>query len=54
MIDWTDLGDDELEARLVQRGLPREDARSWVDYREVPSGMRQISIFLAEDAPHDD
>lgn len=48
MSEWTELGDDELETRLIQRGVPRDDARSWVDYREIPSAKRVIDMFLEE------
>lgn len=32
---WDDLGDDELFARLVQRGVVDVAARSLVDHREA-------------------
>ena len=49
MSEWTDLGNDEVEARLIQRGMPPTDARSWVFYRETIGGKAQIDRILEDE-----
>lgn len=47
---WQDLSDDELGARLRQRGMGRTDAQSWVEYRDAAGAPEQISYLLGEDS----
>lgn len=53
-MSWTDLSDSEVEARLIQRGMPPIDARSWVYYRESIGGKAQIDRFLEDEVKEDD
>jgi hypothetical protein len=42
----TDLSDDELLQRLLHRGMPLSDAKSWVEYRDAVGAPAQIACFL--------
>jgi hypothetical protein len=43
---WSELSDDELRARLVQRGVDESAARSLVTHREDPVGAKMIAELL--------
>jgi hypothetical protein len=43
---WSELSDDELRARLVQRGVDESAARSLVTHREDPLGAKMIVELL--------
>jgi hypothetical protein len=43
---WSDLSDDELRARLVQRGADESAARFLVTHREDPLAARAIADLL--------
>ncbi len=43
---WSELSDDELRARLVQRGLDESTARFLVTYREDPLAAKMIVELL--------
>jgi hypothetical protein len=42
MDDWDNLSDDELEDRLAQRGVDRDDAERLVDNRDDRRAARRI------------
>ncbi|MGH9287321.1 MAG: hypothetical protein ACRD0V_03335 [Acidimicrobiales bacterium] len=43
---WSELSDDELYARLVQRGVDEAAARSLVIHREDPLAAQMIAELL--------
>ena len=43
---WSDLSDDELRARLVQRGVADAAARFLVTHREDPLAAKTIGELL--------
>jgi hypothetical protein len=43
---WSDLSDDELRARLVQRGVDAAAARFLVTHREEPLAAKMIAELL--------
>ena len=43
---WSDLSDDELRARLVQRGVDESTARFLVAHREEPLAAAMIVELL--------
>ena len=43
---WSELSDDELRARLVQRGVDESAARLLVTHREDPLGVKMIAELL--------
>jgi hypothetical protein len=43
---WSDLSDDELRARLVQRGVDESAARFLVTHREDPLAAKMIAELL--------
>ena len=45
---WTELSDDELAARLMQRGMAPTVARDWVQWRDSVGGVEEISLILGE------
>lgn len=47
MTGWDDLGDDELTARLVQRGVAGRDAVELVHDRDDPDTAQQIGRLLS-------
>lgn len=44
---WDDLGDDELNARLVQRGIPVDKAQALVANRELDVVRSRLEELLA-------
>jgi hypothetical protein len=54
-MSWIDtLSDSELRQRLEHRGMPPEDAASWVAYRETPGGHQVLAEILGEDVDEED
>jgi hypothetical protein len=43
---WSDLSDDELRARLVQRGVDAAAARFLLTHREDPLAAKMIAELL--------
>jgi hypothetical protein len=43
---WSELSDDELRARLVQRGVDESAARFLVTHREEPLAAKMIAELL--------
>jgi hypothetical protein len=43
---WSELSDDELRARLVQRGVDESAARLLVTHREDPLAAKMIAELL--------
>jgi hypothetical protein len=43
---WSELSDDELRARLVQRGVDESAARLLVTHREDPLRAKMIAELL--------
>ena len=46
LYDWTGLSDDEVQARLVQRGLTYTQAWRLIEYREDDRGAAKITQIL--------
>ena len=45
-IEWRDLSDGELMAKLEQRGVTRDNARLAVHWRETPGGIAMIERVM--------
>ena len=43
---WHDLSDDELQARLTQRGVTDDRARFLVEHRDAPAEVAMIQGVL--------
>lgn len=49
MTDWNDLSNDELFARLVQKGLDNLSAMACVSWRDDRTGIKTINSILGEE-----
>lgn len=48
---WTQLGDDELVCRLIQRTVPLSTAEFLVERRDDADMAERISVLLDEEVP---
>lgn len=46
---WDELSDDELAARLQQKGMPEPVAKDWVLYRDTAGASEYIDRILGDE-----